>query len=640
MPHATKSTSIRSRIYWASGFLVAACVLGNVAGWFGQRILLANIDRSEKAEQVAARILDVDRDTLELKSRAETFVQTGAETAHSAALRIQSQLTQKLSELAVANQDAELASVLPLMQHHLKAFGEQLALAADERNVRTRLVHVELPEQDDRVDEAIAGLRIALDNDGGGYPSISEKKTNLLKAVGDFATARKHILAYFIQPRSDQYQGMLNSLADSHRQFAAVTKLESAPEIKQAAEDVLTELDRYRALGTRAVQATRGYMFYVNVVMAGEISEFRHYSNELKRVVADRQVENQAERQSAVARFKLFSLAASIGAILLAIAMAFQLAKLILQPVTLLTDTFLSLSRGETVDQIPASDRTDEIGRMAQAAAVFSRKNMETKTLLDRSQKLSEELADKATKLEESNLELDNFAYVASHDLKSPLRGLRSLAEWIGEDCEELLPDSSKKHLLQMQARVDKMDGLLSDLLDYSRIGKNAGSAERVDVHQLVQSIVEIIDKPNGIQIEADSNLPQLITFKTPLQQILMNLITNAIKYNDKAPNGRVTVTSRERGEFYEFLVCDNGIGIDPIFHDRIFQMYQRVAPEKIDGTGMGLAIVKRQVECRGGSIEVESIPGEGSIFSFTWPKAGLNSDQDIDHSTMANSNT
>jgi methyl-accepting chemotaxis protein len=198
-------------------------------------------------------------------------------------------------------------------------------------------------------------------------------------------------------------------------------------EEQQLGERLDQELLEFRRMGARAVQATRSYMFYSNVVMAGEISEFVYDSNRLKTYVEEKRVLSRKRRNQSAERSLWLALLASITAVAVAILMATRLSYMIVTPISRLTETFRRLGQGEFVDRIPAMDRYDEIGRMARAAKIFSDKNKETQELLQRSEQLSIELSKKAEALEQTNLELDNFAYVASHDHPLGKLGTRRL---------------------------------------------------------------------------------------------------------------------------------------------------------------------------------------------------------------------
>lgn len=612
-------TTLRGQIYISCCVLVALCVVTMLIGWWGQQQLLQNFMAYEQTERTSAAVLQIDRKIQELKSRSESYLHTGSESQYRAAVRLQQRLIDDIQAARDDTQPLELGEILEEMRRHVENFQQQLELAAAERKLRTRLVQIELPPKGDQVQAAVIDLQVEL-NKQSARESLANRQ--LLDAVQAFAFARKNLLQYINNFRASNFEAMLESM-DRAALFAGSVAQPSDPEsLHHAQQELLNRLDEFRRLGSRAVHATRGYLFYSNVVLAGEVSEFVYYSDRLKAFVETQKIANHASRQAAVESTRNLGLGASLVAIACAAALATRLSYLIVLPISRITNTFRHLSRGETIDQIPDAARDDEIGRMAQAAMVFSRKNRETSELLQRAHDLTAELADKAQALEISNRELDNFAYVASHDLKSPLRGLNALAQWVQEDCDQLLPDGSRKHLQQMQQRVHKMESLLSDLLEYSRVGRTDLSCESIDLDIVVRSSIELIDNPIGVQICVDSPLPRLVTHRAPLQQVIMNLINNAIKYNDKGAEGWVCVTCQRESEFLRIEVSDNGIGIDPKFHAKVFKMYQRVAVDNADGSGMGLAIVKKQIEGYGGKITIRSKLGEGAVFSFTWPHA------------------
>ncbi len=226
--------------------------------------------------------------------------------------------------------------------------------------------------------------------------------------------------------------------------------------------------------------------------------------------------------------------------------------------------------------------------------------------------------------LELTNRELDQFAYVTSHDLKAPLRGIASLAEWLEEDLAPHLDADARKKLGLMRGRVRRMEGLIQGILDYSRAGRAGGKRERVDVRRLVGEIAELLAPAPPAAIVADAGLPTLITERVALEQVLMNLIGNALKHAGRPdPVVRVEVAETDaHSERHEFRVIDNGPGVAPEFRDRIWVIFQTLhARDQVESTGIGLAIVKKIVETRGGRVWVDSAPGGGASFGFTWPK-------------------
>lgn len=250
-------------------------------------------------------------------------------------------------------------------------------------------------------------------------------------------------------------------------------------------------------------------------------------------------------------------------------------------------------------------------------------------------------VTERTAELERSNRELDQFAYVISHDLKSPLRAIQLLTEWIEQDTAGLLPAPTQEHFAKLRARVRRMNTLLDDMLTYSRAGRQQHPTSEVNTTALVHNIVELLAVPQGFEVVISASLPVLHTERVPLETVLRNLISNAIKHHDTPHTGRVTVSARasstseghgsgESGApeqedsvpcWFEFTVADNGPGIEPAYHRQIFEIFSTLrARDEVEGSGMGLTVVQKVVETRGGRVWVESAAGAGAIFRFTWP--------------------
>ncbi|WP_051516985.1 PAS domain S-box protein [Herbaspirillum sp. RV1423] len=218
------------------------------------------------------------------------------------------------------------------------------------------------------------------------------------------------------------------------------------------------------------------------------------------------------------------------------------------------------------------------------------------------------------------NEELNNFAYVSSHDLKSPLRGIDQLATWITEDLHDSLNKDTQAHLRLMRSRIKRMEMLLDDLLAYSKVGRSKDEIVSVDTNELVRDIFDLTATTKSIQLHLDQSLPILSTRKVPLELIFRNLIGNAIKHHDKA-SGRINISARTTAEGTEFSVTDDGPGIAPEHQQRVFSMFQTLKPrDEVEGSGIGLALVKKAVEAQGGRVALDSDGKSGSTFRFIWP--------------------
>ncbi|HEX6333393.1 MAG TPA: ATP-binding protein [Flavisolibacter sp.] len=293
--------------------------------------------------------------------------------------------------------------------------------------------------------------------------------------------------------------------------------------------------------------------------------------------------------------------------------------------------TIFSIAGGIAVTAFLASQISNRVMKMVHMADAIASGNLQVHTeesgkdeisrLAQSLNRMANILSHNISSLQRKNYELDQFAHIVSHDMKAPLRGIDNVVTWIEEDHKEELTPKVDEYLQIIKGRIRRGENLISGLLSYARIDKEAQPSEEIDVRELIDEVREGLVLKPGLRFETDPSLPVLYSERLPLFQVFWNLISNAVKYNDK-PDPVVSVYHREYPDHYEFFVKDNGPGISKTYHEKIFRIFQTLKPtDSSDSSGVGLAIVKKILDTRNERIHVRSEPGEGSVFSFTWKK-------------------
>jgi len=237
---------------------------------------------------------------------------------------------------------------------------------------------------------------------------------------------------------------------------------------------------------------------------------------------------------------------------------------------------------------------------------------------------LEQRVAQRTAEAKRRAAELEQFAYVTSHDLKAPLRGIANLADWLQDDLAEKLNQDTVEQFVLLQDRVGRMQALIEGLLEYSRVGRTHGTIETVDTGALLKETLDMLSLPADAVVDIAPEMPVLYTDRLRLGQVFSNLIGNAVKHHTGS-QPRIWVTGHEIENYYEFSVADNGCGIAPQYQEKVFMMFQTLTPRDVgNDSGIGLALVKKIVEEQGGSVTLESEEGKGSTFRFTWSKQGL----------------
>ncbi|MCF7855709.1 MAG: HAMP domain-containing protein, partial [Candidatus Pacebacteria bacterium] len=335
----------------------------------------------------------------------------------------------------------------------------------------------------------------------------------------------------------------------------------------------------------------------------------------------------------------------AVLALLVAYLLANRLQRVVAAPILSLTETARAVAEGKDYSVRAPAYREDELGVLATAfnqmlAGIQEREhalhtaNQTLEAEVDEREKAQAELKElnatlelrvltRTRELQRSNRELEQFAYVASHDLQEPLRSIASFAELLGRRYEGKLDSDADEFIQFMVQGATRAQCLINDLLEFSRVGTHGGAFEQTDMNDVLQKVLEnlrLVLNETGAEVSR-SELPVVMADPAQLTQVFHNLIGNAVRFRKPDVPLRITISAEDQVEAWKFAVEDNGIGIDPKYFDRIFVIFKRLDRSTHTGTGIGLAMCKKIIERHGGDIWVESEPGKGATFLFTIPK-------------------
>ncbi|MCF8428226.1 MAG: hypothetical protein K9H61_11490 [Bacteroidia bacterium] len=273
-----------------------------------------------------------------------------------------------------------------------------------------------------------------------------------------------------------------------------------------------------------------------------------------------------------------------------------------------------AIGKGDYDIKVPMLSRRDRLGK----ALTEMKENLKRSKIKEAENIKSLEAY--TSRLEKKNRELDQFAYITSHDLKSPLRGINNLTEWIQEDMGEHMSPESKNHFTLLRGRVFRMEALINSILKYSRAGKTNENQEQVNSKDIVYGVLEKTDLPTNISILIDEQLPLVKANRKDLEEVFNVFISNAINHNTSL-EPILNITYKNIGSRIEFCIADNGPGIPAEFHEKIFTIFQTLERrDDVENIGAGLAIGKKIVEDYGGKVWLNSEPKNGAKFYFDWP--------------------
>ena len=338
---------------------------------------------------------------------------------------------------------------------------------------------------------------------------------------------------------------------------------------------------------------------------------------------------SKADMIASMRRVKLDAFWLTTGAITLVVLMTVLLVRLMVNPIKQLSIAAEKVSYGNFDHSVEVKSK-DEIGDLAESFNRMvldlerSRKSLQHR--LEVEEHIARELAQKTEELSRSNEELDAFVYTVSHDLKAPLVSLQGFSSLMIADCGDQLDENGRMYIQRIQKNTERMGDLIENLLKLSRIGRIKGQEEPVDISGVVSDVADELAiqlQERGIALIVNDHMPTVLCHRTNMSQIFANLVGNANKYiGEDNENPIIEVGYSEQDSYYTFYVKDNGIGIAEEYHEKIFQILQRLNETEAEGAGMGLTIVKKIVEGFGGRIWLDSAKGKGTTMYFTVPKA------------------
>ncbi|MBL7931812.1 MAG: CHASE3 domain-containing protein [Bacteroidia bacterium] len=416
--------------------------------------------------------------------------------------------------------------------------------------------------------------------------------TNQESFLSSYFTGLKSVPLLLSEQRtliSSRIQGnRLDSIVFLHKEW-----LSYSDSLITAKRDTLKEANsRYSRLFNSKLKMEVGKK--LNDKIRGVFQRFDNYEYELR-------LQRRSALYTSVHFTENVSLALTIFSILIALVTGFFVIRTITSRISKMVDLSHRISKGQFITL--QDDNRDELS-----------------SLVNSLNSMSETLSANFRELSKKNNELDEFAYVVSHDLKAPLRGIINIISWIEEDNKDEVTPEIQERLNLIKGRADRLEKMINGLLEYARVGKTGKEIVELNLQKMIEELRELLGNKRSTWVIR--GIPETImTDKLHLEQVFSNLLSNALKHNNSAAPV-ITIHGTETESYYRFSISDNGPGIDRKYQDKIFIIFHTLQErDAFESTGVGLAIVKKIIEDQKGTITVKSEPGNGSTFIFTWPK-------------------
>lgn len=597
-----RHASIGTRVRIGLGVLLALHLLLAVVAHFGFTGACTAIEEYERTEYEAAEALAIDGLGTELQRAVSMYLRTGYTSAEERTRELSVQLSLALSEASGRASEFEGRETIGLLQGLLASYADHFEKLAEDRKAQDRVVRDGLVGAVAEIIEVYEALGAAREP---GHES------SFLDAMG---RAERAAMQYVLRPDSDEILAFDAAVGDAR---AVLRAMDPAPASRASLDRVAARLAAYESAFGRVCQITRGRLHLMNVVMAGEAAEFHWLSRELREQGIERSSALLVQTKQRLIASQVLSGAFSGATIIAAIVACWVIVKSVTRPIMRIATAFGDIASGRHSVRVPYLERDDEIGRMASAAEVFRNQSIESQQLVSETRRL-------AADVERKSREIESFVYSASHDLKSPLVSLMGYLGYLKDDIGNRRYDRVDRFLVQIDDASQRIRRNIDDLLELSRAGTAPMQTERFRFSEIVETAladwrVDIAQR--GIACSVLGGDTVLVGDRDRLTDLVGNLIANAIKYGCADNSPAVRVAAERDGSWVVLKVSDDGPGIHPENHDRIFGMFERLSSSE-EGTGLGLSIVRKIAEAHGGRVRVESTPGAGATFTVHLPIA------------------